>query len=241
MPPSPPYSVCPDRLAALVNNENREARLLAGIVVMAERSYTFNGMMYSDGNVSFGRTVFDDTAINNSYNSIEIAGSEVILMSLDMAPVDGGGAEAMMVHVNQHGRNRPFKLPMPQPFGHDVLNDPGQSNQLDIAVTPGSTQGTITAGTFSGSERAGKTLLTGSYFNIGTDTKLYQVTEDLDIDTLTAQSILNFFPQYRGTSGTKAMEYDNPMLRARYGQSIASGFRLKAFRTSFRFDVIETP
>ena len=84
---------------------------------MTERSYTFNGMMYSDGSVSFGRTVFDDTAINNSYNSIEIAGSEVILMSIDMAPVDGGGAEQMMVHVNQHGRNRPFKLPMPQPFG----------------------------------------------------------------------------------------------------------------------------
>ena len=98
---------------------------------MAERSYTFNGMMYSDAGVSFGRTVFDDTAINNAYNSIEIAGSEVILMTLDMAPVDGGGAEQMMVHVNQHGRNRPFKLPMPQPFGHDVLNAAGQSDQLE--------------------------------------------------------------------------------------------------------------
>ena len=84
-------------------------------------------------------------------------------------------------------------------------------------------------------------LKTGSYFNIGTDNKLYQVTEDLDIETLNAQSNLQFFPQYRGTAGTKAVEYDNPMLRARYGQSIASGFRLQGLKTSFRFDVIETP
>ena len=123
---------------------------------MAERSYTFNGMTYSDGSVSFGRTVFDDTAINNSYNSIEISGSEVILMTIDMAPVDGGGAEEMMVHVNQHGRNRPFKLPMPQPFGHDVLNDSGGTKKLNIAATTGSTEGRITTGSFLSADRMGK-------------------------------------------------------------------------------------
>ena len=208
---------------------------------MAERSYTFNGMMYSDGSVSFGRTVFDDTSINNKYRSIEIPGSEVVLISIEMAPIEGVGAGSMMVHVNEHSRNRPFKLPMPQLLDHEPLNDAGQSKQLNIAVTRGSTQGTITTGTFSGSERIGKSLQTGMFFTIGTDTKLYQVKGDLDIDTLTAQSVLNFFPQYRGTSGTKAMEYDNPMLRARYGQSIASGFRLQALRTLFRFDCIETP
>lgn len=139
-----------------------------------------------------------------------VSGAQQWHLTLTLARDKAGARRAaakLQAHRTAHDDGRPFTIPMPQHKGIVV-----PANQVN-------TVGAVAAGAAALNIRnasAGKqTIQAGTFFSLPVDTKVYQVSEDVNLDGV-AQAAMKFIARLRVSQSTGVALDFAPDIRVRY-------------------------